>query len=139
MEALVIIFIYLWHLFIYCVVAVLNHILVFDSFVVALLTCVWLHMERGWGLVAVWLLGIAIFAALVGLSMLKISAIIISVLATVFWTCSLEEIWRMLFYSWSESFGCDQLVVWSIIFLLINIGAHIVSYKRLKLASTTEQ
>lgn len=121
-------------------VAILRHILVFDSLVIATFTGVWLHMEsgRGMGLVASWLIGIAVFFALLALSTKKVTAIILSVIATVFWTLSLEEIWRGCFYPGVEPFGSEKLIVWSIIFLIVNIGAHINSYARLKLMTEVE-
>ena len=105
MDALVLIFIWLCNLTARAIAAILRHILIFDSFVISLFTVFWLHMERGWGLVAVWMLGIVIFFALVALSAQKATAIILSVIATAFWTISLEEIWRGLFYSSQEPFG----------------------------------
>ena len=138
MDALVLIFIWLCNLTVRAIAAVLRHILIFDSFIVALFTGVWLHMERGWGLVAVWLLGIAIFFAMVALATKKVTAIILSVIATIFWTISLEEIWRGWFYPGQEPFGSEKLIVWSIIFLIVNIGAHINSYARLSFMMDTE-
>ena len=139
MDALVLIFIWICNLTARAIAAILRHILIFDSFVIALFTGVWLHMERGWGLVAVWLLGIVIFFVLVALSTQKVTAIILSVIATAFWTISLEEIWRGLFYSSQEPFGCEKLIVWSIIFLIVNAGAHALSYKRLRFMIQEEE
>ena len=139
MDALVLIFIWLCNLTARAIAAILRHILIFDSFVIALFTGFWLHMERGWGLVAVWMLGIVIFFALVALSAQKVTAIILSVISTAFWTISLEEIWRGLFYSSQEPFGCDKLIVWSIIFLIVNAGAHALSYKRLRFMIQEEE
>ena len=139
MDALVLIFIWLCNLTARAIAAILRHILIFDSFVIALFTGLWLHMERGWGLVAVWMLGIVIFFALVALSAQKVTAIILSVIATAFWTISLEEIWRGLFYSSQEPFGGEKLVVWSIIFLIVNAGAHVLSYKRLRFMIQEEE
>ena len=139
MDALVLIFIWLCNLTARAIAAILRHILIFDSFVIALFTGFWLHMERGWGLVAVWMLGIVIFFALVALSAQKVTAIILSVIATAFWTISLEEIWRGLFYSSQEPFGCEKLIVWSIIFLIVNVGAHALSYKRLRFMIQEEE
>ena len=139
MDALVLIFIWLCNLTARAIAAILRHILIFDSFVIALFTGFWLHMERGWGLVAVWMLGIVIFFALVALSAQKVTAIILSVIATAFWTISLEEIWRGLFYSSQEPFGCEKLIVWSIIFLIVNAGAHVLSYKRLRFMIQEEE
>lgn len=139
MDALVLIFIWLCNLTARAIAAILRHILIFDSFVIALFTGFWLHMERGWGLVAVWMLGIVIFFTLVALSAQKVTAIILSVIATAFWTISLEEIWRGLFYSSQEPFGCDKLIVWSIIFLIVNAGAHALSYKRLRFMIQEEE
>ena len=139
MDALVLIFIWLCNLTARAIAAILRHILIFDSFVIALFTGFWLHMERGWGLVAVWMLGIVIFFALVALSAQKVTAIILSVIATAFWTISLEEIWRGLFYSSQEPFGCEKLIVWSIIFLIVNAGAHALSYKRLRFMIQEEE
>ena len=139
MDALVLIFIWLCNLTARAIAAILRPILIFASFVIALFTGVWLHMERGWGLVAVWLLGIVIFFVLVALSTQKVTAIILSVIATAFWTISLEEIWRGLFYSSQEPFGCDKLIVWSIIFLIVNAGAHALSYKRLRFMIQEEE
>ena len=84
MDALVLIFIWLCNLTARAIAAILRHILIFDSFVIALFTGFWLHMERGWGLVAVWMLGIVIFFALVALSAQKVTAIILSVIATAY-------------------------------------------------------
>lgn len=139
MDALVLIFIWLCNLTARAIAAILRHILIFDSFVIALFTGFWLHMERGWGLVAVWMLGIVIFFALVALSAQKVTAIILSVIATAFWTISLEEIWRSLFYSSQEPFGSEKLIVWSIIFLIVNAGAHVLSYKRLRFMIQEEE
>lgn len=139
MDALVLIFIWLCNLTARAIAAILRHILIFDSFVIALFTGCWLHMERGWGLVAVWMLGIVIFFALVALSAQKVTAIILSVIATAFWTISLEEIWRGLFYSSQEPFGSEKLIVWSIIFLIVNAGAHVLSYKRLRFMIQEEE
>ena len=55
-----------------------------------------------------------------------------------FWTISLEEIWRGCFYPGVEPFGSEKLIVWSIIFEIVNIGAHINSYARLKLMTEVE-
>lgn len=96
MDALVLIFIWLCNLTARAIAAILRHILIFDSFVIALFTGFWLHMERGWGLVAVWMLGIVIFFALVALSAQKVTAIILSVIATVFWTISVDAQSRWL-------------------------------------------
>ena len=139
MDALVLIFIWLCNLTARAIAAILRHILIFDSFVIALFTGFWLHMERGWGLVAVWMLGIVIFFALVALSAQKVTAIILSVIATAFWTLSLEEIWRGLSYSSQEPFGSEKLIVWSIIFLIVNAGAHVLSYKRLRFMIQEEE
>ena len=139
MDALVLIFIWLCNLTARAIAAILRHILIFDSFVIALFTGFWLHMERGWGLVAVWMLGIVIFFALVVLSAQKVTAIILSVIATAFWTISLEEIWRGLFYSSQEPFDSEKLIVWSIIFLIVNAGAHVLSYKRLRFMIQEEE
>jgi hypothetical protein len=139
MDALVLIFIWLCNLTARAIAAILRHILIFDSFVIALFTGFWLHMERGWGLVAVWMLGIVIFFALVALSAQKVTAIILSVIATAFWTISSEEIWRGLFYSSQEPFGSEKLIVWSIIFLIVNAGAHVLSYKRLRFMIQEEE
>ena len=139
MDALILIFIWVCNLTARAIAAILRHILIFDSFVIALFTGVWLHMELGWGLVVVWLLGIVVFFTMVALSTQKVTAIILSVIATVFWTISLEEIWRGWFYPGQEPFGSEKLIVWSIIFLIINIGAHALFYKRLRFMIREEE
>ena len=60
------------------------------------------------GLVASWLIGITVFFALLALSMKKVTAIILSVIATVFWTISLEEIWRGCFYPGVEPYTAPE-------------------------------
>ena len=132
MDWVTFIIIWLFQSAVRLVVAILRHILVFDSLVIAAFAGMWLYMEYGWGLVAAWVIGIVIFFAMVALSTQKITAIILSVIATVFWTILLEEIWRGFSYPGVEAFGNEKLIVWSIIFLIVNIGAHINSYERLK-------
>ena len=138
MDWVTFIIIWLFQSAVRLLVAILRHILVFDSLVIATFTGMWLYMEYGWGLVAAWVIGIVIFFAMVALSTKKVTAIILSVIATVFWTISLEEIWRGCFYPGVEAFGSEKLIVWSIIFLIVNVGAHINSYARLKFMTDVE-
>lgn len=138
MDWVTFIIIWLFQSAVRLLVAILRHILVFDSLVIATFTGMWLYMEYGWGLVAAWVIGIVIFFMMVALSTKKVTAIILSVIATVFWTISLEEIWRGCFYPGVEAFGSEKLIVWSIIFLIVNVGAHINSYARLKFMTDVE-
>ena len=138
MDWVTFIIIWLFQSAVRVLVAILRHILVFDSLVIATFAGMWLYMEYGWGLVAAWVIGIVIFFAMVALSTQKITAIILSVIATLFWTILLEEICRGFFYPGVEAFGSEKLIVWSIIFLIVNIGAHINSYARLKFMTDVE-
>ena len=75
MDWVTFIIIWLFQSAVRVLVAILRHILVFDSLVIATFAGMWLYMEYGWGLVAAWVIGIVIFFAMVALSTKKVTKV----------------------------------------------------------------